>query len=103
MSGRVVLGLVLALGAALALNWSYVAQHTVATGLPPLSARRPLYSLRLLFGNLRWLLGMIVGIGGWLRPPGDYSKTQGTVSGTSKEFCGCSGPMRRCDAGTASP
>ena len=59
-------GLALALASACALNWSYYAQHHAASGLPPLSVRHPLRSLRLLFANLRWLLGFVTGIGGWL-------------------------------------
>jgi hypothetical protein len=59
-------GLVLALASACALNWGYFVQHGVAASLPPLSLRRPLASLRLLFGHLRWLVGFLVGIGGWV-------------------------------------
>jgi hypothetical protein len=61
----VVLGLFAALGSALALNWGYWAQHGVAAGLPPLSIRRPVRSLLLLFRQGRWTLGFLVGIGGW--------------------------------------
>ena len=59
-------GLLLALASAAALNWGYFVQHGVASALPPLTLRRPLASLRLLFGNLRWLVGFFVGIGGWV-------------------------------------
>jgi hypothetical protein len=59
-------GLVLALASAGALNWSYYAQHGAAAGLPPLSLRRPLHSLGLLFTNRRWLIGFFTGIGGWV-------------------------------------
>ena len=58
-------GLLLALGSAAALNWGWIAQHTASSGLPALDARHPLASLRLLFGNLRWLTGFLVGLGGW--------------------------------------
>jgi hypothetical protein len=58
-------GLALALGSAAALNWGYLAQHGVASSLPPLSIGRPLHSLGLLFSNLRWLAGFLVGIAGW--------------------------------------
>jgi drug/metabolite transporter (DMT)-like permease len=51
---------------ALALNWSYLAQHRQASRLPPLRIRRPLHSLALLFSNRRWLIGFLVGIGGWV-------------------------------------
>jgi hypothetical protein len=59
-------GLALALGSAAALNWGYVAQHGAASALPPLSLRRPLRSLGLLFRHPRWLVGFLVGIGGWV-------------------------------------
>ena len=59
-------GLLLALASAAALNWGYFVQHGVASALPPLTLRRPLASLRLLFGNLRWVEGFVVGIGGWV-------------------------------------
>ena len=65
MSERITLGLVLALAASAALNWGFFAQHRAASTLPPLSVRRPLRSLRLLFTDARWLLGYVVGIGGW--------------------------------------
>jgi drug/metabolite transporter (DMT)-like permease len=55
----------LAATSALALNWAYFAQHRQASMLPPLSVRRPLRSLELLFSNLRWLVGFTIGIGGW--------------------------------------
>ncbi len=60
------LALLLSLGSAFAINWGYLAQHGVAQELPPLSARHPVHSLRLLFSNLRWLVGFFVGIGGWV-------------------------------------
>ncbi|HEX6700230.1 MAG TPA: hypothetical protein VF101_05810 [Gaiellaceae bacterium] len=59
-------GLALALGSAAALNWGYVVQHGAASALPPLSLRRPLASLALLFRHARWLAGFLVGIGGWV-------------------------------------
>jgi hypothetical protein len=59
-------GLALALGSAAALNWGYVVQHGSASALPPLSLRRPLASLALLFRHARWLVGFFVGIGGWV-------------------------------------
>jgi hypothetical protein len=62
---RLELGLVLALASAGALNWGYIAQHGVAATLPPLTLRRPIHSLRLLFANLRWFAGFFVGIVGW--------------------------------------
>ena len=53
MSASVGAGLALALGSAAALNWSYVTQHGAASALPPLSLRRPLRSLALLFRHPR--------------------------------------------------
>jgi len=58
--------LVLALSSAFALNWGYVAQHGAASGLPPLTLRRPFLSLRSLFTDRRWILGFLCGLGGWV-------------------------------------
>jgi hypothetical protein len=60
MSPSVAAGLVLALGSAAALNWGFFTQHGAASSLPPLSVRRPLHSLGLLFSN-RWLAGLSPG------------------------------------------
>lgn len=59
-------GLLLALASAVALNWSYYVQHGAASALPPLSLRRPLRSLAILFQHRRWLAGFLTGIGGWV-------------------------------------
>ena len=58
--------LALALGSSVALNWGYVAQHGAAAVLPSLSLRRPVFSLRTLFGHRRWLMGFFAGLGGWV-------------------------------------
>ncbi|HEX7084129.1 MAG TPA: hypothetical protein VF186_08455 [Gaiellaceae bacterium] len=58
-------GLVLALVSTLALNLGWVVQHDAAGRLPALRLRRPLRSLRLLFGDRRWAAGFAAGIGGW--------------------------------------
>ena len=58
-------GLVLAVCSAIALNWGWVAQHRAASALPPLSLRRPIRSLRVLFTTPAWLVGFSTGIGGW--------------------------------------
>jgi hypothetical protein len=58
-------GLCLALASAGCLNWGFLRQHETVSSLPPLSARRPLASLRLLFSNLSWLAGFAVGLAGW--------------------------------------
>jgi hypothetical protein len=59
-------GLALALASAFALNWGWLAQHGAARELPPLSLRRPLQSLRSLFGDRAWLVGFAVGLAGWV-------------------------------------
>jgi hypothetical protein len=59
------LGLLLALGSAGALNWGFFRQQGVASALPPLSVRRPLRSLAMLFTHPRWLVGFAVGLAGW--------------------------------------
>ena len=62
----IALALLLALASAAALNWSYLVQHGEAAGMPPLTLRHPLRSLRHLFTNVRWLVGFFTGIGGWV-------------------------------------
>ena len=57
--------LVLSLLSAVALNWGWVVQHGAASGLPALSLRAPLRSLRSLFGDLSWVTGFVVGLAGW--------------------------------------
>ena len=51
--------LALTLASACALNWGYLREHGAASQLPPLSARRPLRSLRLLVGSRGWLAGFL--------------------------------------------
>jgi hypothetical protein len=58
-------GLALALLSAFALNWGWLEQHGATQALPVLSGRRPLRSLRLLFGNRTWVIGFVVGLAGW--------------------------------------
>jgi hypothetical protein len=65
VSGSVATGLVLALGSAAALSWGFVVQHGAASSMPPLTLRRPVRSLALLFRARRWLLGFVVGLAGW--------------------------------------
>jgi hypothetical protein len=57
---------VLAALSALALNWGYFAQHQQASKLPPLTLRRPVRSLALLFSDRRWVAGFTIGIAGWV-------------------------------------
>jgi hypothetical protein len=66
MSGALAGGLGLAAASTLALNWGLFAQHRAAsTRMPTLSLRRPIGSLRALFTNRAWLVGFLVGVGGW--------------------------------------
>jgi hypothetical protein len=58
-------GLALALLSAFALNWGWLEQHGATQAMPALSLRRPWWSLRALFGDRTWLLGFVVGLGGW--------------------------------------
>jgi hypothetical protein len=62
---RLAVGIVLALGSALALNWGFFVQHGATNTLPRLTVRRPIHSLWALFSNWRWLTGYLVGMGGW--------------------------------------
>jgi drug/metabolite transporter (DMT)-like permease len=57
---------VLALVSALAVNWAYAREHRAAAAMPPLSLRRPVRSVRLLFGNRGWLIGFGTESAGWL-------------------------------------
>jgi hypothetical protein len=58
-------GLALALASAFALNWGWLEQHGATQGMPPLSLRHPVRSLRLLFADRTWLVGFVVGLAGW--------------------------------------
>jgi hypothetical protein len=59
-------GLALALVSSFALNWGWLIQHGAARELPKLSVRRPITSLRVLFGDRSWLAGFVAGVGGWV-------------------------------------
>jgi hypothetical protein len=63
---RLAAGLALALATAVAFNWAWVVQHSAASQMPPLSVRRPIVSLRMLFSHRQWLVGFLTGIGGWV-------------------------------------
>jgi hypothetical protein len=65
VNGHIALGLALAIASAAAINGGYYVQHGAATQLPPLTVRRPLRSLALLFRNVPWVAGFFAGIGGW--------------------------------------
>ena len=59
-------GLALAVASAVTIGGGYVLQHSSASRLPPLSVRRPLHSLGLLFGSGTWAVGFFAGIAGWV-------------------------------------
>jgi hypothetical protein len=59
-------GLALALVSAFALNWGWLVQHGAARDMPPLTLRRPLHSLRILFADRSWVIGFFVGLAGWV-------------------------------------
>jgi hypothetical protein len=59
-------GLLLSVVSAVAINGGYSLQHASASRLPPLRLRRPVQSLRALFGSRRWLAGFFGGIAGWV-------------------------------------
>jgi hypothetical protein len=63
---NVAAGLALALVSAVALNWGWLVQHGAARELPPLTLRRPLHSLRILFADRSWVIGFVVGLVGWV-------------------------------------
>jgi hypothetical protein len=66
VSSGTVVGLVLALASAVVINLAYLRQHDAAAGLPALSARHPIHSVGLLFGDRAWLLGFGMESGGFL-------------------------------------
>jgi hypothetical protein len=61
----IALGLTLAAVSTVAISGGYALQHATASGLPPLSLRRPLHSLLALGRRPRWLVGFLGGIAGW--------------------------------------
>ena len=63
---RSAVGLVLALVAAVAINWSYSWQHDVVVVLPDLSFRRPLRFLSAIFGSRVWLVSFALQGFGWV-------------------------------------
>ena len=65
MSGSLAAGLLLGLASAGALGGGFALQHRGAAALPPLSLRRPLRSLGVLFREPRWLAGSVLGLSGW--------------------------------------
>ncbi|HEY2354927.1 MAG TPA: hypothetical protein VGH79_08545 [Gaiellaceae bacterium] len=59
-------GLVLSFLSAIAINWSYSAQHDAVSALPALSLRHPIAAVRSLLGNRPWLISFGVESVGWL-------------------------------------
>ena len=60
------IGLVLAMIAALAVNWAYTKEHAAAAGLPPLSFRQPRRSLVSLLRSRDWLIAFATETAGWI-------------------------------------
>ena len=65
MTVRLGFSLLFAASSAIALNWGFFTQHEQVAKLPALELRHPIRSLWLLFSNRGWLVGFLVGIGGW--------------------------------------
>lgn len=63
---QLAIALVVTLVSACCLNAGYLIEHQVASKLPPLSARRPIHSVKLLIGQRRWLLGFGIEVLGWI-------------------------------------
>jgi drug/metabolite transporter (DMT)-like permease len=59
-------GLLLAFASALVTNMAYSLEHDAAAALPPLSPRRPFWSVRMLLGDRRWLAAFGAETAGWL-------------------------------------
>lgn len=62
---RIALALLATFASATALNVGYLLEHRAVHMLPPLSARTPLRSARLLLATRRWLLGFSIEATGW--------------------------------------
>jgi drug/metabolite transporter (DMT)-like permease len=67
------IGLVLALGASVALNASFVLQHAGSADAPQIDARRPISTLRGLLRSRLWLAGGALGLAGWAAHVGALS------------------------------
>jgi hypothetical protein len=66
MLGLTVFALALTLVSAVAINWGYLVEHGAASGLPPLSVRRPLRTVQLLLASRRWLSGFLLETSGFI-------------------------------------
>jgi hypothetical protein len=65
MNGGLALGLPLALASTVAIDAGFVVQQAEAARLRPLSLRDLAGSLQALVGAPRWVVGFVVGLGGW--------------------------------------
>jgi hypothetical protein len=59
-------GLVLSFLSAIAINWAYSAQHDAVAGMPELSVRRPVETVRVLLHSRPWLVSFGVESAGWI-------------------------------------
>jgi hypothetical protein len=60
-----VVGVILAVGAALALNASYLMQHAGSSAVAAIDARRPVATLASLLRSPIWAVGAAIGVTGW--------------------------------------
>ena len=63
---QIALALLITLVSATALNLGYLTEHSAVEELPPLTAKRPIASARLLLGSRRWVTGFSIEATGWL-------------------------------------
>ena len=66
MATRTMVGLVLALVSAVAVNWAYTREHDAVEQLPPFSPRHPFRFIRLLLRDRQWRIGFGTESAGWL-------------------------------------
>ena len=62
---QLVLALFVTIVSACCLNLGYLLEHGAASKLPPLTLKRPIASMAMLLGNVRWLLGFGIEAVGW--------------------------------------
>lgn len=63
---QTICALALTLASTVAINWGYLIEHGAAAGLPPLSVRRPVRTVRLLLASRRWLSGFLLETSGFI-------------------------------------
>lgn len=66
MTAAIAIGLALAVAASVALNIGFLFQHRGAVDAPPVSAKRPLATVGGLLRRRVWLLGLALGLTGWV-------------------------------------